>query len=136
MDHINKVLAMCSNSPSQFCPPICAAITVGKNAINKYYNKTDHSEVYHITMGKTLFDILIYTNFRAFSVLHPCHKLKYFKKCNWEEAWVDVAHDIVRKKFSWSYAPLEDDSSGNGSPVDSNKAVSQCYLFLFCFFSN
>ncbi len=127
---------MCSNSPSQFCPPICAAITVGKNAINKYYNKTDHSEVYHITMGKTLFDILIYTNFRAFSVLHPCHKLKYFKKCNWEEAWVDVAHNIVCKEFNQLYAPLEDDSSGNGSPVDSNKAVSQLFLFLFCFFSN
>lgn len=51
MDHIDRVLATSSNTPSKFSPAICAALAVGKNVINKYYNKTDYSEVYHIAMG-------------------------------------------------------------------------------------
>ncbi|PPQ76808.1 hypothetical protein CVT26_001762 [Gymnopilus dilepis] len=51
MDHIDKVLATCSNSPNQFSPAIRAALAISKKALNKYYNKTDHSEVYRIAMG-------------------------------------------------------------------------------------
>ncbi|PPQ96423.1 hypothetical protein CVT26_005101 [Gymnopilus dilepis] len=63
MDHIDKVLATCSDSPDQFWPAIRAALAIRKKASNKYYNKTDHSEVYRIAM-----------------VLPPRRKLEYFKK--------------------------------------------------------
>jgi hypothetical protein len=59
MDHIDKVLATSSDSPHQFGPSIRAALAVGKNTMNRYYNKTDHSEVYRIAMGKSSY---IYLN--------------------------------------------------------------------------
>jgi hypothetical protein len=45
MDHIDKALATSSNDSYQFSPSIRAALALGKNAMNKYYNKTDQSEV-------------------------------------------------------------------------------------------
>ncbi|KAI9430134.1 hypothetical protein BJY52DRAFT_1096858, partial [Lactarius psammicola] len=69
-----------------FGPSIHAALAIGKNTMNCYYNKTDHSEVYHIAM-----------------VLHPRHKLDYFKKHKWEGAWIQAAHKIVQDEFRWSY---------------------------------
>ena len=55
MDHIDKVLMTTSDSPYQFSLAIRTALAIGKAAINKYYNKTDHSEVYCIAMGMSLF---------------------------------------------------------------------------------
>jgi hypothetical protein len=54
MDHINKVLATASDSPYKFGPSICAALAISKTTLNRYYNKTDHSEVYRIAMGMSL----------------------------------------------------------------------------------
>jgi hypothetical protein len=54
MDHIDKVLATTSEA-HQFSLPIRAALVIGKNTINRYYNKTDQSEVYRIAMGMSFF---------------------------------------------------------------------------------
>lgn len=51
MDHIDKVLATSSDSAHHFTVAIRAALAIGKKAMNRYYNKTDHSEVYRIAMG-------------------------------------------------------------------------------------
>ena len=59
MDHIDKVLATSSNSACQFSLPIRAALADGKNAMNKYYSKTDHSEVYRIAMSKFFLSMLV-----------------------------------------------------------------------------
>jgi hypothetical protein len=37
------------------------------------------------------------------AVLHPRHKLAYFKNANWEDSWVDTAERIVRDEFERSY---------------------------------
>ncbi len=50
MNHIDKVLVTSSKSPYKFSLAIHATLAVGKKAINRYYNKTDHSEVYYIAM--------------------------------------------------------------------------------------
>ncbi|KAF9537613.1 hypothetical protein CPC08DRAFT_651696 [Agrocybe pediades] len=61
MDHIDQHLATYAiNLDSSIA--IRTAASLGKGTLNKYYNATDHSEVYHIAM-----------------VLHPRHKLTYFK---------------------------------------------------------
>ena len=52
MDHIDKVLTSSSDSPYKFSIAIRAALAIGKQTMNRYYNKTDHSEVYRIAMGK------------------------------------------------------------------------------------
>lgn len=51
MDHIDKVLATSLDSPYNFSIAIRAALAIGKIAMNRYYNKTDHSEVYRVSMG-------------------------------------------------------------------------------------
>ena len=32
-------------------------------------------------------------------VLHPRHKLHYFKMARWEDSWIKTAHAIVREEF-------------------------------------
>jgi len=50
MDHIDTHLATATQNSN--CPSsIRAALAMGKQTLNRYYNKTDHSEVYRITMG-------------------------------------------------------------------------------------
>ena len=46
----------------------------------------------------------------AFSVLHPRHKLHYFKTAGWEDDWIQTARDIVREEFDRTYAFMEYDN--------------------------
>jgi hypothetical protein len=39
---------------------IRAALALGKQTLNRYYNKTDHSDVYRIAMGSFFLLIFIY----------------------------------------------------------------------------
>ena len=51
MDHIDKHLATSATNNNT---PLAlkAALAMGKQTINRYYNKTDNAEVYRIAMGK------------------------------------------------------------------------------------
>ena len=40
-------------------------------------------------------------------VLHPRHKLEYFKKAGWPDEWTDEAVEIVRTVFDLSYGSLD-----------------------------
>ncbi|KAF8270861.1 hypothetical protein EI94DRAFT_1489418, partial [Lactarius quietus] len=74
MDHIDKVLTTSSDSSHQFFISVHATLAIGKKAMNQYYDKTDYSDVYQIAM-----------------VLHPQHKLRYFKRQKWEVPWIQDA---------------------------------------------
>ncbi|KAF8546542.1 hypothetical protein OG21DRAFT_1365673, partial [Imleria badia] len=81
MDIIEKKLTTFARN-RQYHPAIRAAVSLGKKTLNWYYSLMDSSEVYHIAM-----------------VLHPCHKLAYFKNANWELEWIDTAEALVREEF-------------------------------------
>jgi len=51
MDVINSMIATMLEASQKFCLAICTALAVGSMTLNKYYNKTDNSEVYCISMG-------------------------------------------------------------------------------------
>ena len=51
MDHIDAHLATASGWRSTYPISIRAALAIGKCALNRYYDKTDQSEVYRIAMG-------------------------------------------------------------------------------------
>jgi len=51
MDHIDSHLATAARNIG-YSASIRAALAIGKKTLNRYYNKTDHSEVYRIAMGK------------------------------------------------------------------------------------
>lgn len=50
MDRIDEVLAT-SAFDSQYSISIQAALAMGKKTLNRYYSKTDHSEIYRIAMS-------------------------------------------------------------------------------------
>ena len=50
MDHINEHLTTAAIN-CKYPLAIKAALAIGKKTLNRYYNKTDHSEVYRIAMG-------------------------------------------------------------------------------------
>jgi hypothetical protein len=50
MDHIDAHLATAAYSTT-YSMSIRAALVIGKRTLNRYYNKTDYSEVYRIAMG-------------------------------------------------------------------------------------
>lgn len=42
-------------------------------------------------------------------VLHPQHKLQYFKNAGWSDKWIATAKALVCKEFDQSYAPVDAD---------------------------
>jgi hypothetical protein len=50
MDHVDAHLATASQD-SKYPLSIRAVLAIGKKTLNRYYTKTDHSEVYRIAMG-------------------------------------------------------------------------------------
>jgi hypothetical protein len=55
------------------------------------------------------------------SVLHPGHKLYYFKTAGWEDTWIETAHTIIQDKFDRTYAFMDIKREGAKSSDGSNK---------------
>lgn len=55
-------------------------------------------------------------------VLHPRHKLQYFKDVGWEENWVNTAKDIVRTEFDRKYTSLKVE--------EAPKTLKVCFAFV------
>ena len=117
MDYIDQQLSASSLNP-RYSASIKASITLRKKTLNQYYNMTNHSEIYRIAMGKLLviFHSHVVSHLDLIAVLHPHHKLDYFKKAGWEEEWIITAKEIVRDEFERSYmAPVIEDDEPSAS---------------------
>jgi len=139
MDLIDKVLTTSSDS-SKYSLSIRASLAISKHTLSKYYNKAGESDVYWIAMSIPLpFLSLIYIFLIAIHlVLHPCHKLEYFKRNGWDEVLIETARDIVQDEFDRSYCSMDiegDRSTANTTQTLSNIAVG-CYFTNPYFFSN
>jgi hypothetical protein len=108
MDHIDELLST-NSLDAKYEPSIRAALGIAKKTLNRYYDKTDSSEVYRIAMGECPFTNIYLSHLLHCSqqVLHPRHKLKYFERANWEPAWITTAEDIVRSEYNRTYAKRE-----------------------------
>ncbi len=51
MDHIDEILTTNAVNKISFKPCIRVAATLAKKTLNRYYDMTDHSEVYRIAMS-------------------------------------------------------------------------------------
>jgi hypothetical protein len=95
MDTIDKVLATNALS-SKYSVTIHAALSVGLKTLNRYYEKTYFSKTYRIAMGISSFTLrFIIAYCPLLSVLHPHHKLNYFKSAKWEDDWIKAAAQLV-----------------------------------------
>jgi hypothetical protein len=127
MDTIDEVLAMNALS-SKYSVAIHTALSVGKKTLNHYYEKTDFSKAYHIAMGIfsfTLHFIIAYCP--LLSVLHPHHRLNYFKSARWENNWIKAATQLVRDEFDLSYNLYNMSQS-----LMSSHKVHTTYSYHFC----
>ncbi|KAH7903431.1 hypothetical protein BJ138DRAFT_1020640 [Hygrophoropsis aurantiaca] len=109
MDHIDTtftqgIIKKGANKTDTLSPAIRAALGLAKKTLNRYYSKTDASEVYRIAM-----------------ILHPSHKLEYFKQAGWEDHWVQTAETMVRDQYKNSYEsfPGARDAPDSKAPEDS-----------------
>ena len=120
MDHMDHVLSTYLRS-KKFLPAIRSGITLAQETLNCYYSRTDQSEVYRIAMSKFLFFIFSH-KLTYIIVLHPKHKLSYFKTACWEDEWITTAEQLVRDEFTNSYMNAEADSDANSVELipDSN----------------
>ncbi|KAG1812698.1 hypothetical protein EV424DRAFT_1326917 [Suillus variegatus] len=84
-----------------------------KATLNRYYQLTDQSEVYRIAM-----------------VLHPRHKLVYFRNARWEDDWVTTAEELVRDRFTL-YSALDANLQDNDLDMETLEEEShKVRLFL------
>jgi hypothetical protein len=102
MDRIDEVLAT-NALADQFSISIKAVLSMGKRTLNRYYSKTDLSDVYRVAMSKSLLGFNYFTITFSLSVLHPRHKLQYFKNAGWSDVWIDTARNMVCDIFENSY---------------------------------
>ncbi|GBE82272.1 putative AC9 transposase [Sparassis crispa] len=86
MDIIDEKLTN-DSLDSDYEPCIRAALGMAKKTLNRYYNKTDPSNVYRIAM-----------------VLHPSHKLQYFRNAGWQVEWITTARALVCEEYDRAYA--------------------------------
>ena len=133
MDHINKKLTSDSINHTKYEVSIRASLNLTKKTLNRYYNMTDSSEVYRIAMGMFLI-LVLYMFYRYLFycniVLHPRHKLSYFKQAGWPTEWINTAEDIVRTKFNRSYA-VNNDTEDENDDEDIVVMVRSSMLFFF-----
>ncbi|KAF9494257.1 hypothetical protein BDN71DRAFT_1393489, partial [Pleurotus eryngii] len=81
MDFIDGKLATFALDP-EYDVSIFTALSLAKRTMNRYYDKTDHSEVYCIAI-----------------ILHTWHKLVYFKKAGWQAMWITTVEQIFHNEF-------------------------------------
>ena len=130
MDHVDKVLSTVSTS-DKYSAPIQVACGIAKKALNRYYSYTDMSATYRIAMSKSwcivprrrALNVLLTTaDVHSPAVLHPSHKLHYFKKMRWPDAWRTTAKNLFVAKYLESYEgrfmPDDDDDDDEGSGKD------------------
>jgi hypothetical protein len=67
MDHIDQHLATAAID-NKYNPAIRAALAIGKKTLNRYYDRTDHSEVYRIAMS--IFNLQPFNFFPQYEALY------------------------------------------------------------------
>jgi hypothetical protein len=98
MDHIDRILH--ETGTTALNPSVEYVLIFACNILDKYYSKTDLSNVYQIAMD--MFSILILWSFFSLEfclVLYLQIKLKYFQQHGWERHWIEMVEEIVRNEF-------------------------------------
>ena len=97
MDRIDTVLR--DAGTTALAPSVKHALMFACKLLDKYYSKTDLSNVYRVAMGRLSFSLHYCTVKLCAIVLHPQLKLKYFQQHGWEKEWINTAEEIVREEF-------------------------------------
>jgi hypothetical protein len=128
MDHLDEHMVSATVS-EKYDPAIRAAVAIRKKTLNRYYDQTDHSELYRIAMGMCPPFVYLWESANSvYSVLHPRHKLTYFQRAGWTADWIMTAKTIVHEEYDCTYHFREDVTPALG-PTDANEATMSTNLF-------
>jgi hypothetical protein len=137
MDRIDEVLATHSVD-KKLHPAICAGCHLAKKTVNRYYNKTDHSENFRIAMSEFCFTsaLLLLTVSCSIYSLAPSlqenllqeRRLGRYVDRQCRRRYRQRVHDLLRPPQGWGrgYPPCTFRSSGG--LVSHSKG--SCYYFL------
>lgn len=123
MDHIDSQLAS-DATDSRYPTSIRAALMMGKRTLCRYYNITGRSEVYRIAMGM-IYSITTFLLLIA-PVLHPRHKLAYFKNSGQSDVFVQTARHVVRNEYERSYKKRNGTTSEGITSGDESNEEQVC----------
>jgi hypothetical protein len=92
---------------------IKSALKLAKLTMNKYYSRTDESNIYRIAMGEfAQSSHTLILELTVIAVLHPNYKLEYFRARKWEKGWIETAQGLVRDEFDLNYASRAGSDNG------------------------
>jgi hypothetical protein len=70
------------------------------------------------------------------TVLHPHHKLQYFKTAGWQYDWIQTTETLVHNEFECSYLSTNDNNNSNLDKADKadigGKELSGKKVCIFC----
>ena len=66
-------------------------------------------------------------SFKSSVVIHPHHKLQYFKNAGWKEDWIETSQAIVHAEFDQTYAFMDIDDEA----LDSEAPCPTVHIFWF-----
>lgn len=106
MDHINEHLTTAAIN-DEYSLAIKAAFVIRKKLLTGTMTKLITLRCsglqwvisYHILLCTLFSDLLL--------VLHPCHKLLYFRTAGWEDEWITSAEEIICTQYHQSYGALD-----------------------------
>ncbi|KAL1748219.1 hypothetical protein HDZ31DRAFT_30289 [Schizophyllum fasciatum] len=101
MDELDRQLSTMSINTA-LEPAIRAAAGLAKRTLNRYYSLTDQADSYRVSMGAWPC-LCALSCAKFFIVLHPRHKLEYFKRAGWASDWVAEAERITRHAYDSHY---------------------------------
>jgi hypothetical protein len=129
MDRIDTMLSSSGRTP--LAPGVKHALTFARQSMDKYYSKTNLSNVYRIAMGMFIARICSILTDKAIvhTVLHPQLKLKYFQQHGWEKDWVKTAEGIIRDEFSKYLTRSQRVSTSESTPL-TVRHFSSTVLFI------
>ena len=95
MDHIDYQLQTFAWD-QKYLLSVHVAVSLARKTLNHYHSLTDNSKVYQIVMSEHLSSMTInLLTAHPSIVLHPCHKLTYFKNMDWEVNWISTAERLM-----------------------------------------
>jgi hypothetical protein len=68
-----------------------------------------------------------------FLVLHPRHKLSYFKTARWEADWIETAESLVCDEFNRSYLSVDNGLDGHLASVEERSPINDKQVYFFSF---
>lgn len=79
----------------------------GRVTFNKYYQKSDESEMYRLAIRMCLFlrSVLIIYFRDRFIVMHPSMRMLYLTAAGWEPDWIETAVEIAERCWRNHYQP-------------------------------